>query len=175
MKKLLLLCSALLLSLTGARADEGMWLLKLMKQQHLEDSLRKAGLQLPPEALYSETAPSLRECIGIFGGGCTGEVVSPDGLVLTNHHCGFSYVHQMSGIGHDYMKDGYFAHNRAEELRTPESLTFTFVVRIDDVTKQVNAEAKSKRPTSIPCRAMVFLNRSLPRCSKRATLARRRA
>ena len=87
MKKLFLLCAALLLSLTQARADEGMWLLKLMKQQHLEDSLRKAGLQLHPEALYSETSSSLRECIGIFGGGCTGEVVSPEGLVLTNHHC----------------------------------------------------------------------------------------
>lgn len=60
----------------------------------------------------------MRECIGIFGGGCTGEVVSPDGLVLTNHHCGFQRVHPMSGIGPDYMKDGYFAHNRAEELRT---------------------------------------------------------
>lgn len=76
MKKILLFCTALVLCLSSARADEGMWLLKLMKQQHLEDSLRRAGLQLPPEALYSETSPSLRECIGIFGRGCTGEVVS---------------------------------------------------------------------------------------------------
>lgn len=65
-----MLCAALMMSLATAHADEGMWLLKLMKQQHLEDSLRKAGLQLPPEALYSETAPSLRECIGIFNACC---------------------------------------------------------------------------------------------------------
>lgn len=174
MKKLLLLCSALLLSLTGARADEGMWLLKLMKQQHLEDSLRKAGLQLPPEALYSETAPSLRECIGIFGGGCTGEVVSPDGLVLTNHHCGFSYVHQMSGIGHDYMKDGYFAHNRAEELRTPESLTFTFVVRIADVTKQVNAEAKKKKADEYTMQSYGFLEPLAAKMLKKSDLGKKK-
>ena len=134
-----------------------MWLLKLMQQQHLEDSLRKAGLQLPPSALYSETAPSLRECIGIFGGGCTGEVVSGDGLVLTNHHCGFSYVHEMSAIGHDYMKDGYFAHNRSEELRTPESLTFTFVLGITDVTNEVNAEAKKRHADEYTRQSMGFL------------------
>lgn len=142
---------------TAAHADEGMWLLKLMKQQHLEDSLRKAGLQLPATALYSETAPSLRDCIGIFGGGCTGEVVSPEGLILTNHHCGFSYVHEMSGIGHDYMKDGYFAHNRSEELRTPASLTFTFVKRITDVTAQVNAEAVKKHADEYTRQSIGFL------------------
>ena len=74
------LCLALLLGVGAARADEGMWLLKLMERQHLADSLRKAGLQMPVEDLYSETSPSLRECVGQFGGGCTGEVVSPDGL-----------------------------------------------------------------------------------------------
>ena len=67
-----MLCLSLVMGWGMAHADEGMWLLKLMKQQHLEDSLRKAGLQLSPEALYSETSSSLRECIGIFGGGCTG-------------------------------------------------------------------------------------------------------
>lgn len=157
MKKVLLLLSLLFASFVGARADEGMWLLKLMQQQHLEDSLRKAGLQLPPEMLYSETSPSLRECVGIFGGGCTGEVVSAEGLILTNHHCGFSFVHEMSGIGHDYMKDGYFAHNRSEELRTPESLTFTFVLRITDVTNLVNAEAKKKKVDEYTVQSQSFL------------------
>ena len=142
MKKIFTLCCAFLLALANARADEGMWLLTLMQQQHLEDSLRKAGLLLPASELYSEDKPSLRECVGIFGGGCTGEVVSAEGLVLTNHHCGFSFVHQMSGIGHDYMKDGYFAHSRDEELRTPDDLTFTFVLRISDVTDVVNAAAQ---------------------------------
>lgn len=157
MKKILTICLALFTAATLARADEGMWFLKLMKQQHLEDSLRKAGLQLPPEALYSETAPSLRECIGIFGGGCTGEVVSADGLVLTNHHCGFSYVHEMSGIGHDYMKDGYFAHNRSEELRTPDHLTFTFVVRVTDVTDSINARAAAAGADAYTAQSQAFL------------------
>lgn len=112
MKKTFIALTMLLCAI-AARADEGMWFLKLMQQQHLVDSLKKAGLQLPPEALYSETATSLRDCIGVFGGGCTGEVVSPEGLVFTNHHCGFSYVHDMSTKEHNYTKDGFFAHSRA--------------------------------------------------------------
>ena len=172
MKKILLLCAALFMGFTAAHADEGMWLLKLMKQQHLEDSLRKAGLQLPPEALYSETSPSLRDCIGIFGGGCTGEVVSAEGLVLTNHHCGFSYVHEMSAIGHDYMKDGYFAHNRSEELRPPASLTFTFVKRIIDVTKEVNAEAKKKKVDEFTQQSIGFLEPLAQRMLKKSEFAK---
>ncbi len=174
MKKFLTLCAALLVSFTAARADEGMWLLKLMQQQHLEDSLRKAGLQLPPEVLYSETSPSLRECVGIFGGGCTGEVVSADGLVLTNHHCGFSYVHEMSAIGHDYMKDGYFAHSRAEELRTPEDLTFTFVLRIVDVTKEVNAAAEKAKADEYVRQSSRFLDALAEKMLKKSEYAKKK-
>ena len=139
MKKILLFAVAVLCSLV-ARADEGMWLLKLMEQQHLADSLRKAGLQLPPSQLYSETGSSLKDVVGIFGNGCTGEVVSPDGLIFTNNHCGFSYIHAMSSVEKNYLKDGFFAKSRAEELPTP-NLTFTFVLAIEDVTAQVEAEA----------------------------------
>lgn len=140
MKKILLFAVAVLCSLV-ARADEGMWLLKLMEQQHLTDSLRKAGLQLPPSQLYSETGSSLKDVVGIFGNGCTGEVVSPDGLIFTNNHCGFSYIHAMSSVEKNYLKDGFFAKSRAEELPTP-NLTFTFVLAIEDVTAQVEAEAR---------------------------------
>lgn len=140
MKKVLLLAVAVLCSLV-ARADEGMWLLKLMEQQHLADSLRKAGLQLLPSQLYSETGSSLKDVVGIFGNGCTGEVVSPDGLIFTNNHCGFSYIHAMSTVEKNYLKDGFFAKSRAEELPTP-NLTFTFVLAIEDVTAQVEAEAR---------------------------------
>lgn len=140
MKKILLFAVAVLCSLV-ARADEGMWLLKLMEQQHLADSLRKAGLQLPPSQLYSETGPSLKDVVGIFGNGCTGEVVSPDGLIFTNNHCGFSYIHAMSSVEKNYLKDGFFAKSRAEELPTP-NLTFTFVLAIEDVTAQVESEAR---------------------------------
>ena len=112
-----------------------------MEQQHLADSLRKAGLQLPPSQLYSETGSSLKDVVGIFGNGCTGEVVSPDGLIFTNNHCGFSYIHAMSSVEKNYLKDGFFAKSRAEELPTP-NLTFTFVLTIEDVTAQVEAEAR---------------------------------
>ncbi len=157
MKRFLALCFSLVIGLMSVHADEGMWLLELMKQQHLEDSLRRAGLQLPPSALYSETSPSLRECVGIFGGGCTGEIVSADGLVLTNHHCGFSYVHEMSSVAHDYMKNGYFAKSRAEELRTPESLTFTFVLAVKDVTDEVNAAAHKQKADEYTAMSQSFL------------------
>ena len=128
-----------------------------MKQQHLADSLKRAGIKLKPEQVYSETGPSLRECVGIFGGGCTGEVVSADGLVLTNHHCGFQYVHDMSSIGNDIMKDGFFAHSRSEELRTPEYLTFTFVLAVEDVTKEVENQARRKGADAYDCQTEEFL------------------
>lgn len=142
MKKFLLLTLVALCSIV-ARADEGMWLLKLMEQQHLADSLRKAGLQMPLSQLYSETETSLKDVVGIFGNGCTGEVVSPNGLIFTNNHCGFSYIHGMSSVEKNYLKDGFFAKSREEELPTPD-LTFTFVLAIEDVTAQVEAEAKRR-------------------------------
>ena len=77
-------------------ADEGMWLLQLMRQQNLEDQMRKQGLTMSVDGIYSPDAPSLKDAIGIFGAGCTGEVISPNGLVITNHHCGFSYIQQLS-------------------------------------------------------------------------------
>ena len=155
MKKTFIALTMLLCAI-AARADEGMWFLKLMQQQHLVDSLKKAGLQLPPEALYSETATSLRDCIGVFGGGCTGEVVSPEGLVFTNHHCGFSYVHDMSTKEHNYTKDGFFAHSRAEELSAP-NLSFTFVLKIEDVTDEVLALAKEQGVSAAKMQSQSFL------------------
>ena len=157
MKKFLILLMAFVAMCPSLRADEGMWLLSLMKQQHLADSLKRAGIKLKPEQVYSETGPSLRECVGIFGGGCTGEVVSADGLVLTNHHCGFQYVHDMSSMGNDIMKDGYFAHSRSEELRTPENLTFTFVLAVEDVTAEVEKQARQKGADAYDCQTGGFL------------------
>ena len=155
MKKILLSLIALFAAFT-AKADEGMWLLKLMEQQHLEDSLRKAGLVMSPDELYNENAPSLRDVIGIFGAGCTGELVSSEGLVLTNNHCGFSYVHDISTNEHNYLYQGFFAKSRAEELPCPD-LTFTFVIRIDDVTAEVEKAAvkgKGKKATKLDAYTM---------------------
>lgn len=173
MKKILGFCLALLMGLTAARADEGMWLLKLMKQQHLEDSLRKAGLLLPPDSLYSETSPSLRECVGIFGGGCTGEIVSADGLVLTNNHCGFSYVHAMSTMDKNYLKDGYFAKSRAEELPTPD-LTFTFVLRVVDVTDDVNKAAQKEKADAYTAQSQSFLEPLAEKLLKKSDLRKKK-
>ena len=156
MKKIFSLLLCLLAGFGTAHADEGMWLLKLMKEQHLADSLKKAGLKLKPAELYSETGSSLRECVGIFGNGCTGEIVSGEGLVLTNNHCGFSYVHAMSTMEHNYLQDGYFAKNRGEELPVPD-LDFTFVIRVVDVTAQVDSAAAAKQVDVYTAQSQSFL------------------
>ena len=140
MKKILSTLSALLLALS-MQADGGMWFLQLMEEQHLADSLKKAGLKMKVKDLYSNNGMSLKDCIGQFGGGCTAEVISPDGLILTNNHCGYSYVHAMSTLEKNYLKDGYFAKSRAEEIPVPE-LDFTFVIAVKDVTDFVLEKAK---------------------------------
>ena len=172
MKKIMTLV-ACLLAVLSARADEGMWLLKLMEEQHLADSLRKAGLRLSPDELYSETKPSLREVVGIFGGGCTGEIVSPEGLVLTNNHCGFSYVHAMSTMDANYLKDGYFAKSRAEELPTPD-LTFTFVLRVEDVTKAVGDEARKQKADAYTAQSQSFLEPLAEKLLKKSDLRKKK-
>ena len=173
MKKLLGLFLALLVSCTWAKADEGMWLLKLMKQQHLEDSLRKAGLQLAPEELYNENGSSLRECIGIFGNGCTGEIISPEGLVLTNNHCGFGYVHAMSTLKDNYLQDGYFAKSRAEELQVP-GLDFTFVLRIVDVTADVEKAAAKEKADEYTAQSQSFLEPLAEKLFKKSDLKKKK-
>ncbi len=127
----------LLVSLT-ARADEGMWLLQLMQEQHSVDLMKKQGLNLNALDLYNPNGISLKDAVGIFGGGCTGEIISPDGLILTNHHCGYGAIQQHSSVENDYLTDGFWAMNRSEELATP-NLKFTFVERIEDITDLVNA------------------------------------
>lgn len=154
-----------------ARADEGMWLLKLMEQQHLADSLRKAGLQMPVEELYSEESPSLRDVIGIFGNGCTGELVSSQGLVLTNNHCGFSYVHDISTMEHNYLYEGFFAKSMEEEVPCP-GLDFTFVVRIDDVTAEVERAARKEKADSYTMQTQDFLGKLESKLLKKSGLAK---
>ncbi len=122
-------------------ADEGMWLLQLMRQQNLEDQMRKQGLTMSVDGIYSPDAPSLKDAIGIFGGGCTGEVISPNGLVITNHHCGFSFIQQLSTVEHNYLHNGFWSQSYEEELPC-ENIGFTFVVSIKDVTDEVNNRVK---------------------------------
>jgi hypothetical protein len=118
-----------------AAADEGMWLPMLLGQQVYNDMVKK-GLKLTKEQLYSVNKASLKDAIVIFGGGCTGEMVSPQGLVFTNHHCGYSVIAGASTMDHNYLRDGFYAKNMGEEI-PGGSLSVQFLLRIDDVTKEV--------------------------------------
>ena len=139
-------------------ADEGMWLLPLMKQQKYAD-MQALGLRLADTEVYNEEGPSLKDAVVRFGGGCTGEMISSDGLVLTNHHCGYGSIQRHSSLEHDYLTDGFWAMSRAEELPNP-GLTVTFIDRIDDVTDYVLAEwAKRGEPQSMDFLNAAYLNK----------------
>ena len=135
MKKILL---AFFLSISlffKATADEGMWLPMLLGQQVYNDMVKK-GLKLSKEQLYSVNKASLKDAIVIFGNGCTGELVSAEGLIFTNHHCGYSAIAAASTVEHNYLKDGFYARNRSEEIPA-QGLTVQFLLRMEDVTKEV--------------------------------------
>ncbi len=115
-------------------ADEGMWLPMLLGQQVYADMVKK-GLTLSKDQLYSINKPSLKDAIIIFGGGCTGEIVSAEGLIFTNHHCGYNAIAAASTVSNNYLQDGFYAKNRGEEI--PTNISVQFLLRIDDVTKEV--------------------------------------
>lgn len=129
-----LLSLALLLSL-AAFADEGMWLPYLVGQQKYAD-MKAKGLKLTAEQIYSINKSSIKDAIIIFGSGCTGEIVSAEGLIFTNHHCGYSAIASASTVERNYLRDGFYAKTKAEEIASP-GLSVQFLVRIDDVTTQV--------------------------------------
>lgn len=141
MKKIagsLLLAGIMLLPV---HADEGMWLLTDLKKQN-EAAMMELGLQIPIEQIYNPTGVSLKDAVVHFGRGCTGEVISAEGLVLTNHHCGYGAIQKLSSVEHDYLTDGFWAMNRSEELPC-EGLTITFIDRILDVTDYVNIQLQT--------------------------------
>ena len=121
------------------RADEGMWLLNLIGQVNM-DEMRAMGLELTAEQIYSINQASLKDAVGALDrGSCTAELVSPEGLLLTNHHCGFDEIQYHSSVEHDYLKNGFWAMSREEELPN-EGKTITFLVRVEEVTDQVLPE-----------------------------------
>ena len=149
MKKLKVLALALICAaFSPVKADEGMWLLQLMKEQNLADRMKAQGLKMDIADIYNPNSVTLKDAVGIFGRGCTGEIISPDGLILTNHHCGYDAIQQHSSVEHDYLTDGFWAKSRSEELPTP-GLTFKFVERIVDVTDKVNQDIKDGKVTEI--------------------------
>ena len=153
-----LLVAVAALAIGSARADEGMWLLQLMKQQNSIDLMKKQGLKLEADDLYNPNGVSLKDAVGIFGGGCTGEIISPEGLILTNHHCGYASIQQHSSVEHDYLTDGFWAMNRSEELPTP-GLKFRFVHRIVDITDLVNDKIKAGETDEVKAMTYSFLSK----------------
>jgi hypothetical protein len=133
LKRFILLITILSLSLGNLFADEGMWLPFLLGKNY--DQMKKLGLKITPEQIYSVNNSSLKDAIVNFGNFCTGEVVSQDGLILTNHHCGFDAVQSHSSIEHDYITDGFWAMDRSQELSNPD-LTVTFLIRMEEVTER---------------------------------------
>ncbi|MCQ2327527.1 MAG: S46 family peptidase [Bacteroidales bacterium] len=136
MKKLTLVILACIFAFAPAvKADEGMWLLMYLDKQTYKD-MKAKGLKLTSKQIYDINKASLKDAIIQFGRGCTGEIVSDQGLILTNHHCGYSYIQSHSTVENDYLSNGFWAYSKEEELPNP-GLTAKFFVRMEDVTDQV--------------------------------------
>ncbi len=128
-------------SVLAAHADEGMWMLTDLQKQN-EVAMTELGLLIPTNQIYNPDGIALKDAVVHFGGGCTGEVISAEGLVLTNHHCGYGAIQQHSSVEHDYLTDGFWAMSREEELPC-KGLTVTYIDRILDVTDYVNEQLKT--------------------------------
>ncbi len=134
MKKIFLILAAVALALPVCRADEGMWIPMLLQRN--EAAMQRAGMHITAQDIYDINHASLKDAVLLFGGGCTGEFVSNEGLVLTNHHCGYSYIVKHSTVEHDYLTNGFWAMSREQEIPCP-GLTVTRLVRMEDVTASV--------------------------------------
>ena len=144
MKKILSVITALTVFAASSFADEGMWLLPLLQKMNAQ-AMQDLGCELTPEQIYSINHSSLKDAIVQFGGGCTGEIISSEGLLVTNHHCGYGNIQKLSSVEHDYLKDGYWAMNRSEELPC-EGLSVTFLEYMQDVTPVIaKAEKKARK------------------------------
>ena len=133
-KPLLLGITFAVVALLPAFAGEGMWLPLLLKQN--ESEMQRMGMKMTAEDIYSINKGSLKDAIVRFGGGCTGSIISSSGLLLTNHHCGYGQIQYHSSLERNYLENGFWARNSQEELPNP-GLTATFIVRIEDVTRQI--------------------------------------
>lgn len=135
MRKITIILSLIFIINITAKADEGMWL-PILLQQLNEKEMKSMGMRISAEDIYSVNKSSLKDAIVIFGGGCTGEVVSDKGLIFTNHHCGYGNIQKHSTLENDYLSNGFWANSFEEELPNP-GLSVTFFVSMEDVTEQV--------------------------------------
>lgn len=141
MKNFIGVFCAILFTASTVWATEGMWIPSVLGAVY--DDMKAAGLRLSEEDLYSVNQSSLKDAIVLFGGGCTAEIVSNQGLLFTNHHCGFDYIQSHSSLKNDYLKNGFWAKNSSEELPC-EGLSVVFIVRMDDITERVRAGVSDK-------------------------------
>jgi hypothetical protein len=138
MKKLLLTLAAVAVLLPSARADEGMWMLPLLEKINA-DAMRNLGSRLTPDQIYSINHSSIKDAVVQFGGGCTGELISGSGLLVTNHHCGYSSIQALSSEEHNWLEDGYWASDRSQEIPVP-GLTVKFLQKMTDVTDKAGTD-----------------------------------
>lgn len=152
MRKLFVSVAAALMLGFSAMADEGMWMLPLLQKLNA-GAMKDLGCRLTPDQIYSVNHSSLKDAIVIFGGGCTGEMISDKGLLVTNHHCGYSSIQQLSSDEHNYLEDGFWAMNSNEEIPVP-GLSVTFLVNMSDVTEAIEG-AKSDEERKAVSEALV--------------------
>ena len=143
MKKIVSIITAMTIFAGSAFADEGMWLLPLLEKMNGK-AMKELGCELTPKQIYDINNTSLKDAIVQFGGGCTGEIISDEGLLVTNHHCGYGNIQKLSSVEDDYLKDGYWAMNRGEELPC-EGLSVTFLEYMQDVTGIIEKAEKKAR------------------------------
>ena len=168
MKRIASIITALTVSIS-AFADEGMWMLPLIQKMNAS-AMKELGCELTPQQIYDINNSSLKDAIVQFGGGCTGEIISSEGLLVTNHHCGYGNIQKLSSVEHDYLKDGYWAMNRSEELPC-EGLSVTFLEYMQDLTpmlEKVEKKGKKTREEAIKD-AVAEAEKLNPGCTVRAT------
>ena len=163
MKRISLFALGALLSILPLKADEGMWLPALISQRI--GDMQAKGFKLSAEDVYSINQASLKDAVVLFGGGCTGEVVSDEGLLFTNHHCGYSYIQRHSSVEHDYLKDGFWAMSREEELPN-RGLSVSFLDHMEEVT---NAVLKGYSPSMTESERQDLVRKNSAELIKQAT------
>jgi hypothetical protein len=157
MKRILIFILALnFISKSVLKADEGMWLPMLLGEQVYADMVKK-GLKLSKEQLYSVNQASIKDAVVIFGGGCTAEIVSKEGLIFTNHHCGYNAIAAASTVDHNYLDNGFWARNKNEEIYA-KGVTVQFLVKIADVTDKVNEKIKDLKAVELSQKLNGVLN-----------------
>ena len=175
MRKLasLVLGLGLLLSFSSVKADEGMWLLSLLKKNAAE--MQQKGFKLTAEDIYNVNQASLKDAIvGLGNAGrpfrhfCSGEIISDQGLFLTNHHCGFGAIQSHSTTEHDYLADGFWAYSKKEELTNP-GITASILVRMEDVTSAVQAKLKDNMTEEERYEAFMKVKKKLVKKAEKGT------